>query len=99
MKIKEDVLQVLNESKLDNNILYLPPKQLERKLYTDVNKVLELLGGKWNRSLKGHKFEIDVEEMLNDAINFGEVIELGNGAFKDSGTMVKTRIIKVTKGE
>lgn len=75
MKIKEDVLQVLNESKLENNILYLPPKQLERKLYIDVNKVLELLGGKWNRSLKGHKFDADVEEMLNDAINFGEVID------------------------
>ena len=75
MKIKEDVLMVLNNSRLENNVLYLPPEQLERKLYQDVNKVLEALGGKWNRKAKGHVFDSDVEELLNDAINFGEVVD------------------------
>lgn len=75
MKIKEDVLTVLNDSKLENNVLFLPPEQLERKLYQDVNKVLELLGGKWNRKVKGHIFDDDVEELLNNVINFGEVVD------------------------
>ncbi|MBK7380594.1 MAG: methyltransferase [Ignavibacteriales bacterium] len=73
MKIGNDVLEVLNNSKLENNVLFLP-LQLDRKLYQDVNKVLECLGGKWDRKLKGHKFGDDVESLLNDAINFGEVI-------------------------
>lgn len=36
MKIKDEVLEVLNNSKLEENMLYLPV-QLERKLYQDVN--------------------------------------------------------------
>lgn len=75
MKIKEEVLTVLNNSKLENNILFLPPTPLERKLYVETNKVLELLGGKWNKKLKGHIFDEDVEELLNNAINFGEVTD------------------------
>jgi len=75
MKIKEEVLAVLNESRLENNVLFLPPTQLERKLYHDTNKVLECLGGKWDRKIKGHKFDADVEELLNEAINFGEVVD------------------------
>ena len=75
MKIKEDVLTVLNNSRLEDKTLYLPEGQLERKLYQDVNKILELLGGKWNRKIKGHVFDEDVEEMLNDVINFGEIVD------------------------
>jgi hypothetical protein len=56
MKIKEDVLHVLREPTVDedSNTLFLPPSQLERKLYSDVNKCLESIGGKWNRKAKGH---------------------------------------------
>lgn len=75
MKIAEDVLTVLNNSRLENNVLYLPPTQLERKLYVSTNKVLELLGGKWNKKIKGHTFDSDVDELLNDAINFGEITD------------------------
>ncbi len=41
LKIKQDVLDVLIQSTTEGNILYLPQTQLERKLYTDVNKCLE----------------------------------------------------------
>jgi hypothetical protein len=75
MKIKSEVLTVLNDSRLENNVLFLPDTQLERKLYVEVNKVLGLLGGQWNRKIKGHIFTEDVEEMLNDAINFGEITD------------------------
>ena len=75
MKIKAEVLEVLNNSSLENNILILPAGQLERKLYLEVNKVLEILGGKWEKKLKGHKFDTDIEEKLNDAINFGEITD------------------------
>jgi hypothetical protein len=45
MKVKSDVLDVLAKSKVEGNILYLPNVQLDRKLYVDVNKILEDLGG------------------------------------------------------
>lgn len=74
MKIKEDVLQVLRSSKVDedNNILFLPPTQLDRKLYVDVNKCLESLGGKWNKKSKGHVFDSNPSDGLDEMINTGE---------------------------
>jgi hypothetical protein len=52
MKIDNDVANVLINSNVKDNLLYLPPEQLERSLYLRVNKVLQSLGGKWNRKLK-----------------------------------------------
>ena len=44
-KIPENVLNVLSECRADGNLLYLPSVQLDRKTYTEVNKVLENMGG------------------------------------------------------
>ena len=79
MKINSEVLNILNQStvQVQNNfsILYLPNEQLDRKLYLNVNKVLELLGGKWNRKEKGHVFDENIEDKLNDAVNFSEIVD------------------------
>lgn len=74
MKIKDDVLQVLRSSKVDedNNILFLPATQLDRKLYVEVNKCLESLGGKWNKKSKGHVFDSNPSDGLDEMINTGE---------------------------
>ncbi len=39
-------------------------QQLDRKTYLDVNKMLEKLGGKWNRKMGGHLFEHDPRPAL-----------------------------------
>ena len=52
MKIENDVADVLGNSQIEGNNLYLPKGQLERKLYVSVNKVLESIHGKWNRKSK-----------------------------------------------
>lgn len=75
MKIAQDVLNVLSHSRVDGHILYLPPEQLERKLYLDVNKCLELIGGQWNRKEKGHVFSSDPSDLLDEMINTGEVTD------------------------
>lgn len=68
MKISNKVADVLANSKIDGQALYLPEGQLERKLYLAVNKVLMAIGGKWNQKLKTHVFdcypEYKVEEIL-----------------------------------
>jgi hypothetical protein len=40
------------------------PNQLDRKLYVEVNKVLEAAGGKWNRGAKVHVFASDPRKFL-----------------------------------
>jgi type I restriction-modification system DNA methylase subunit len=72
MKIDNDVANVLINSNVKDNLLYLPPEQLERSLYLRVNKVLQSLGGKWNRKLKSHVFEKSPESDLENIILTGE---------------------------
>lgn len=75
MKIAQDVLNILSCSRVDGHILYLPPTQLDRKLYLDVNKCLECIGGQWNRKEKGHVFSSDPSDLLDEMINTGEVTD------------------------
>ena len=76
-KIPENVLSVLGECRVEGNLLYLPSIQLDRKTYTEVKKVLENMGGKWNRKAKAHTFEYDsVAEMLENVLLTQEVKDL-----------------------
>lgn len=72
MKIADDVKNVLIKSRVEDGKLYLPETQLERKLYVSVNKILEDLGGKWNKKEKAHLFTNDPSDVLDEIINTGE---------------------------
>lgn len=74
MKISENVMNVLIRSTVDedSNLLFLPNEQLDRKLYVEVNKCLESIGGKWNKKLKGHLFDHNPSEDLDELLNTGE---------------------------
>ena len=71
MRIDQEVINVLNEAEVSGNELRLTG-QLDRKMYVKVNKVLESIGGKWNRKAKAHVFKDDVEDILAEIINTGE---------------------------
>ncbi|NOR27527.1 MAG: SAM-dependent methyltransferase [Lutibacter sp.] len=75
MKIKEDVANVLANSIIEDNKLFLPDTQLERKLYTDVSKVLVVLKGKWNRSAKAHVFAYNPTDMIEEVLLTGEYVD------------------------
>lgn len=75
MKINDSVLDILRASRIENNILYLPDQQLDRKTYEQVNKVIEMLGGKWNRKQKGHVFDVDPAEKLASVLNSEEATD------------------------
>ena len=72
MRIDNDVANVLVNSIVDENYLYLPQEQLERNLYLRVNKVLESMGGKWNRKLKTHIFDKSPSTALENIILTGD---------------------------
>ena len=57
--------EVLQQCTVDGNVVKLPNIQLDRKLYQDVAKALELIGGKWKGGkLFGFVFNIDPSELL-----------------------------------
>lgn len=43
-------------------------EQLDRKLYLKVNKVLENMGGKWNKKCKAHLFVEDIEDVMDEVV-------------------------------
>lgn len=73
MKISNDVLAILSAGTTNGNQYVLPAGQLDRAMYTKVNKVLEAAGGKWNRSAKAHVFSYDAEQRMDEIIVSGEV--------------------------
>lgn len=76
-KIADDILDILGECRTEGNTLFLPDRQLERSTYQAVNKVLESIGGKWDRKAKGHVFaEGDPAELLDNVILAGEITDL-----------------------
>jgi protein-L-isoaspartate O-methyltransferase len=77
-KLSEEVLAILSTANVEGNCVKLTCGNLSvnkegRKLYLDVNKALEAIGGKWNRKAQGHIFASDPEEALDNAILTGEV--------------------------
>lgn len=68
--IEKDVCVVLSTLEIDGNNVRITA-QLDRKLYLGVNKVLERIGGKWNRKAKAHVFDDDPTERLNNVIECG----------------------------
>lgn len=80
MRINNEVLAVLSRCSTRNNALFLP-EQLDRKLYVNVNKVLEALGFKWSRKDRAHLIHVagqplaGAEEALESVILTGEVTD------------------------
>lgn len=72
MKVNETVREIFAECEVNGNVLMLPDRQLDRKDYVEVNKVIEATGGKWNRKLKGHLYDFSPEDILEEIILSGE---------------------------
>lgn len=74
-RITEEALDVLAAATVEGRVVRIAPRQLERKLYSQVNRVLEALGGKWSRKQQGHVFEGSPADALDQV--------LVDGAFHD----------------
>jgi hypothetical protein len=61
---------VLKQSTVHGNVVKLPDGQLDRKVYADVKKALELIGGKWKGGKTyGFVFQTDPTELLEQIAN------------------------------
>ena len=74
MRIEQNILEIIEQGNTEDNLYFLPNQQLDRKTYLDVNKVLDCLGGKWNRKAKAHVFESDISDAIDNILLTGEVI-------------------------
>ena len=70
-QIPAEVISILDSAVVEGNILRLTCGQLDRKTYLAVNKVLEALGGKWDRKAKGHIFSSDPAPIIEEALLTG----------------------------
>ncbi|MDR1190067.1 MAG: RsmD family RNA methyltransferase [Verrucomicrobiales bacterium] len=67
---------IIRQSTITADSVTLPPGQLDRTLYLEVNKVLTDAGGKWNRKAKAHLFARDPREALQKFLVTGESVNL-----------------------
>ncbi len=70
-RLSTEALNVLGRSTVGAVSLALPPGQLDRKLYVEVNKALEAIGGEWNKRAKVHRFHEDPEGPLSEILAQG----------------------------
>ena len=75
MKIANDTLAILSKVTVEGNLILLTCGQLDRKQYTAVNTVLANMGGNWTRKLKGHLFDEDPTDALEQVLLTGEIIK------------------------
>lgn len=74
VNIPDDIRDILNRSLVTSNSLKLP-EQLERATYLRVAKVIENLGGQWNRTAEAHVFAFDPRERFGLAIKNGVAVD------------------------
>jgi hypothetical protein len=81
---------------VQDRIFKLPPDQLERELYEEVNEVLTRLGGKWNRSKGGHVFAYDPAPLVAAVLDTGAMPPKNPTAFFPTPDDVVDLMMEVT---
>lgn len=76
MKIENDILSILERCSIEGNAVRLPNEQLDRSTYQKVNKALELIGGKWNKSAKAHLFQDSPLDIFDNLLLTGQVEDI-----------------------
>ena len=74
----EKVQDVLDRCTIEGNNVFLP-EDLDRDVYTKVNKKLIGIGGKWNRKAKAHIFPTDPSELMG-RVKLERILTLKNNS-------------------
>lgn len=73
--IDDDIKRLLMNLRIEGNIAFIN-MDLDRDTYVRLNKALEALGGKWNRSVRGHIFSGDPSDKIAEAMDAGEAVDI-----------------------
>jgi predicted RNA methylase len=96
-KIPPNILGALSGCTVEGNVVRLTCGQLDRKDYLAVNKVLENLGGKWNRFKKGHVFDADPRDAIDGALLTGEFVSLAKMGFFETPAELVDKVIELAR--
>jgi hypothetical protein len=95
LKFDDEVLAVLRSMKWsDDGLSAQIDGQLDRALYVKVNKALEAMKGKWNRSAKAHIFATDPRPLVEGLIENG-VLEVPRDGFFETPPAVIDRMFSI----
>lgn len=96
LKFDDDVLDILRgmDWRDDGLLGVITGGQLERGLYTRLNKALEAMGGKWNRSRGGHVFTADPRPQVEGLTESG-VLEVERDGFFETPRAVVERMLEL----
>uniref|UniRef100_A0A6M3LPX9 Putative methyltransferase n=1 Tax=viral metagenome TaxID=1070528 RepID=A0A6M3LPX9_9ZZZZ len=75
MKIEQNILKIIEQGRTDGSLFFLPNIELNRKVYINVNKVLDCLGGKWDKKLKAHVFKSNISDAIDSVLLTGEATD------------------------
>jgi hypothetical protein len=91
LKFDNDVLDVLKAMQWSDDGLLgtIAGGQLERTLYTKVNKALDAMGGKWNRGKGGHVFAVDPRAQVEGLLENGALTVERDGFFETPEDVVR----------
>lgn len=84
LTFSDEVMSILSSMKWENDgkLGILTCGQLDRKMYVDVNKALDAMGGKWNRSKGGHVFPVDPRSSVEGLLSSGSLLVERDGFFE-----------------
>ncbi|WP_234053731.1 MULTISPECIES: hypothetical protein [unclassified Xanthobacter] len=72
MGLSEDILAPLRDAVTDGRLLVLPAFR-DIQLYQQVTRVLRDAGGRWDSEARGHRFDCNAEDVLEQILASGEV--------------------------
>lgn len=72
--LTSEVKDILSRATVNGNVVVLPPSQLERGLYTAVDKALKNAGGKWTKGV-GHVFTSNAAPKLAAMLGTGVSVD------------------------
>jgi predicted RNA methylase len=76
IKLTKEVADILNASTYEGSLLRLPQGKLDTKFYREVNKVIELAGGKWKSGkTQAHVFPGNAQEAMQPILTSGSAID------------------------
>lgn len=101
MRVTQEILAALSTAEVTGKNVRLTD-QLDHALYTKVNKMLEAVGGKWDRRAKAHVFTEDAGPLLDVVITTGEVTTARDVGFFETPKDLARRLValaNVGKGD
>lgn len=92
------VTDALKQMTIEGNVAKAT-RQLDRKLWVQLDQILNILGGKWNKKAKGHVFDDDPSDLIGNVILTGKVTKPENYGFFPTPQALASEVVKLAEIE